>query len=148
MCHDPENSAREVPMPTDVAAAFAVFPQPITQRLLLLRNLVFLVAAEHEDVGEVEETLKWGEPSYLTKQGSTLRMAGKRGDPAHYWLYFHCKTSLVDTFRELYGAQLSFEGNRAITFHIDTPIPIDSIKHCILLALTYHTRKHLPLLGA
>jgi hypothetical protein len=62
-------------------------------------------------------------------------------------MYFNCRTKLVDTFRELYRDQFKFYGNRAIVFHEGDEIPIDALKHCILLALTYHRRKHLPMLG-
>lgn len=37
-------------------------------------------AASFEEIGEIEETLKWVEPSYLTpksKRGSTIRVAWK-----------------------------------------------------------------------
>ena len=63
-------------------------------------------------------------------------------------MFFHCRTSLVATFRELYMEKFTFEGDRAIVFHENDEIPIDELKHCISLALTYHRRKHLPMLGA
>ena len=63
-------------------------------------------------------------------------------------MYFNCNTSLVDTFRELYGDVFMFEGNRAIVFGEADEIPVAELKHCISLALTYHRVKRLPLLGA
>jgi hypothetical protein len=63
-------------------------------------------------------------------------------------MYFHCKTKLVDTFRELYNDTFNFSGNRAIIFSKNDKIPVDELKYCIYLSLTYHRRKHLPLLGA
>jgi hypothetical protein len=114
----------------------------------LLRQLVFDVAKETDGVGEIEETLKWGEPSYLAKGGSTIRMDWKSKTPDQYALYFHCKTKLVDTFKELYRDKVTFEGNRAIIFDQHDELPIEALKHCIALALTYHQRKDLPLLGA
>ena len=62
-------------------------------------------------------------------------------------MYFHCKTKLIDTFRELYRDKFKFEGDRAIVFDEDDDIPIEELKHCIALAMTYHSRKHLPMLG-
>jgi hypothetical protein len=62
-------------------------------------------------------------------------------------MYFHCKTRLVDTFKVLYADSFHFEGNRAIIFNVDDKIPIEALKHCITLSLTYHHRKNLPLLG-
>ena len=131
----------------EVAKVFKTYPKQLQQRLMCLRQLVLDTASESDDVGALEETLKWGEPSYLTKSGSTIRMDWKNSTPDHYALYFHCKTKLVDTFKELYGDKLKFEGNRAIVFHQNDELPIEEVKHCIFLSLTYHRRKHLPMLG-
>jgi hypothetical protein len=75
-------------------------------------------------------------------------MDWKVSKPTQYALYFHCQTRLVDTFKELYGQRFRYEGNRAIIFHQDDTVPVAELKHCITLTLTYHRRKHLPLLGA
>jgi hypothetical protein len=131
----------------EVAAVFKAYPTHMQKSLMSLRQLVLDTASESEDVGALEETLKWGEPSYLTQSGSTIRMDWKNSTPDQYALYFHCKTRLVDTFKQLYGDQLKFEGNRAIVFHQDDEIPIDEVRHCIFLSLTYHRRKHLPMPG-
>lgn len=126
---------------------FDEYPENARARLEEVRNLVFKVAAELE-LGDVEESLKWGEPSYSVKTGSPLRIDWKLKSPNHYYLFFNCKTKLVDTFRELYGEVLEFQGNRAIVFSLSEPLPEGIIKHCLELALTYQQRKHLPLLGA
>jgi len=130
-----------------VAEVFANYPQHMRKNLLFLRQLIFETASETEDISAVEETLKWGEPSYVTKSGSTVRMDWKKAKPHQYAMYFHCQTTLVDTFKELYRDTFKFEGNRAIVFDENDDIPIDELKHCIFLALSYHRRKHLPMLG-
>jgi hypothetical protein len=132
----------------EVAEVFKTFPKHMRKKLMFLRQLVLDTALETEGVGIVEETLKWGEPSYITKGGSTVRLGWKSSIPHQYAMYFHCQSRLVDTFKELYRDKFKFEGNRAIVFEADDEIPIDELKHCILLALTYHYRKHLPMLGA
>ncbi|WOD07906.1 DUF1801 domain-containing protein [Marinomonas sp. GJ51-6] len=126
---------------------FDEFPENARIRLEALRGLVFDIASEL-DLGEVEESLKWGEPSYRVKSGSPLRFDWKPNSPDHYYLFFHCQTKLVDTFRELYGEELEFQGNRAIILPLSKPLPEAIIKQCLELALTYQQRKHLPLLGA
>ena len=131
----------------EVAEVFNNYPKHIRSKLMLLRQLVLETATQNDDVGPLEETLKWGEPSYVTKTGSTIRMDWKNSTPDQYALYFHCKTKLVDTFKEIYGNKLKLEGNRAIVFYLNDEIPVDEVKHCIFLSLTYHSRKHLPLLG-
>ena len=124
------------------------YPASVRQHMLRLRELVFATGAETEGAGTVSEALRWGEPSYSTEVGSPVRMDWKSKTAQQYALYFHCQTRLVDTFRELYPAQLRFEGNRAIVFGVGDLIPTAEVRHCLALALTYHRRKHLPLLGA
>lgn len=131
-----------------VAAAFKDYPPTMRKKLMTLRQLVLDTASELEDVNEIEETLKWGEPSYRSKVGSTVRMAWKEAQPDQYAMYFICTTSLLDTFKVLYGDIFKFDGDRAIVFDQSDDIPFDELKHCISLALTYHNIKHLPLLGA
>lgn len=125
---------------------FDEYPQSALIRLEALRSLIFKVANNLE-LGEVEESLKWGEPSYCTKMGTPIRMDWKLKSPNHYYLFFHCQTRLIDTFRELYGEELEFQGNRAIVLSLSKPLPEVAIQHCLALALTYKQRKHLPLLG-
>ena len=132
----------------NVAQVFDSYPEPMRKKMLRLRQIVFEAAAETEGVAAVEETLKWGEPSYLTKGGSTIRMDWKQKSPHQYALYFNCNTSLVDTFKALYRGFFTFEGNRAIVFRETDELPVDALKHCVSLALRYHRLKHLPLLGA
>ena len=131
----------------DVARIFEGYPKHIRTKMLFLRQLLFDTASEIESIEELEETMKWGEPSYVVKGGSTVRMDWKSSSPTQYAMYFHCKTKLVDTFKELYRNDLTFEGNRAIIFDVDDEVPVEVLKHCIELSLTYHSRKHLPMLG-
>ena len=131
----------------EIEKKFKSYPDQIRNRLLFLRQLILETASEISSVGEVEETLKWGEPSYVTKTGSTIRIDWKKSNPEQYAMYFHCRTTLVDTFKELHRDQLVFEGNRAIVFNENEEIPVDELKQCVSLALTYHLIKHLPMLG-
>ena len=100
-------------------------------------------ASETEGVDGLEETLKWGEPSYLTRGGSTVRMDRKDKSPDRYAIYFNCNTPLVETFKRIYGDTFTFEGKRAIVFGETDQLPIDELKHCVSTALTYHRVKHL-----
>ena len=131
-----------------VAARFQSYPPAARKQLMLLRQLIFDVATEDEEIGTVEETLKWGEPSYISKPGSTLRIDWKERDPERLAMYFNCQTQLVKTFRQLFGKQLTFDGNRAILLPIEGDLPVSSLRQCITFTLTYHRRKHLPMLGA
>lgn len=126
-----------------VAAVFAAYPPAIQRKLLALRKLIFATAAATEGVGELEETLKWGEPAYLTKNrtGSLVRIDWKRTKPEQYAMYFHCQTNLIETFRAEFPNTFTFEGNRAIIFGIEDKIPGEELSLCIAAALTYHRNK-------
>jgi len=132
----------------EVEKVFNTYPDNIRVKMIFLRKLVLETAAEIDGVKNIDETLKWGEPSYLTKGGSTIRMDWKQSKPNQYAMYFNCKTKLIDTFKELYKDKFNFEGNRAIVFNLNDKIPIDELKHCISLSLIYHKIKHLSMLGA
>ncbi|WP_284677136.1 DUF1801 domain-containing protein [Vibrio methylphosphonaticus] len=131
----------------EVISKFDDYPSDIRRSLLDLRSLIFQCALTL-DVGDVEEALKWGEPSYRVKCGSPIRIDWKLKTPHNYYLYFNCSTQLVDTFRELYSDVLEFQGNRAIVLSVAQSFPERELKHCIALAMTYQRIKHLPLLGA
>ena len=127
-----------------VAQAFEAYPVNFRRQLLALRELIFQTAASTEGVGMIEETLKWGEPAYVTSQsksGSTVRIGWKKSNPSQYAMYFHCQTNLVDTFRALFSSEFKFEGNRAIVFNEHDAVPTDSLAFCIAAALTYHRSK-------
>jgi hypothetical protein len=122
----------------NVAEVFESYPPPVRTRLMALRETIFDVADATEGVGQIEETLKWGQPAYLTTEsgsGTTIRLDGmKEGGHA---LYVHCQTSLVDNYRALYDGVLRFGGNRSILFDAGDRPPKAALEHCIRMALTY-----------
>jgi hypothetical protein len=128
-----------------VAEVFERYPPNMRRKLLALRELIFQTARSIEGVGRLEETLKWGEPAYVTsesKSGSTIRIDWKRSRPSQYAMYFHCQTHLIDTFRTLFPTAFKFAGNRAIVFDAEDSVPTDALAFCIAAALTYHHDKH------
>lgn len=131
----------------EVKAVFNRYPDTVQKQMERLRALVLEVATEVEEIKSLEETLKWGEPSYLAKKGSTLRMDWKSKAPNQYALYFKCTSQLVPSFRTVFKDLFTFEKNRAIVFQLDDKLPEAELKQCIKAALTYHSIKHLPLLG-
>ncbi len=132
----------------DVGQVFEGYPDSMRRKMLRLRQTILDTASETEGGNAVNETLKWGEPSYLTKDGSTIRIDWKGKTPGQYAMYFNCNSSLVDTFKAVYGDVFTFEGKRAIVFDENDELPIEELKQCVSLALTNHRVKHLPLLGA
>jgi hypothetical protein len=130
------NASPEMPAP--VAAVFAAYPAGIKAKLLALRRITLDVAAKM-DVA-LEETLKWGQPAYVSKGGSTIRLDRLKGDASRVAMFFICHTDLIASFRDLYP-ELSYEGNRAILLDVRGRLPEDALRHCVSLALTYRARK-------
>ena len=128
-------------------AKFLSYPENVRKKLLSLRELILEVAQESEKIEAIEETLKWGEPSYLSKHGSTIRINQLKKLPNTYAIYFKCTSKLVPTFKQVFGDTFNYEKNRAILFGMDDKLPKKELKKCIELALNYHKVKHLVLLG-
>jgi len=129
-----------------VEEVFKNYPTKVRKQMKDLRKLVLNVAKELDEVAYLEETLKWGEPSYLAKKGSTIRMDWKAKKPDQYAMYFKCTSKLVESFRKVYGDTFNYEKNRAIVFKLDDKIPEKELKNCIKAGLRYHKVKHLPML--
>lgn len=137
-------------MEKTVQQKFETYPENVAVLLHKIRTLILETAAEAE-ISPVEETLKWGEPSYLVKGGTSIRFDWKAKSAEQYCIYFNCKTSLIETIKELYGDLFRYEGSRALVFNVHKggdDLAVDELKHCLLMALSYQQRKHLPLLGA
>jgi hypothetical protein len=131
-------------MPADVAAAFSIFPECVRARLLEVRELIFETAADIECVGPLTETLKWGEPAYLTQatcSGSTIRLGWFRSSERDCAVLFNCRTTLVDDFRERFPGVFVYEKNRAIVLDASKPLPKAPLSSCLGTALTYHRRR-------
>lgn len=127
-----------------VARHFETCPVGIRKKLFELRELIFDTAAATQGVGEIEETLKWGEPAYVTaqsKSGSTIRIDWKKAQPEQYAMYFHCQTNLIETFRTVFPNDFNYIGNRSIVFNETDTVPMDTLAFCIAAALTYHLKR-------
>ncbi len=126
---------------------FVNYPDKVRDKMQYLRALVIETAEDTVGIEELEETLKWGEPSFVTKNGSTLRIDWKEKSPNHYAMYFQCTSRLVNTFRMVFDHKFQYEGNRAIVFQLNQKIPELELKECIRASLMYHDVKHIPTLG-
>ena len=126
------------PMPHPVAAAFDAMPGDVRDALLPIRKRLFAVA-DATGTGPLSETLKWGEPAYLTeatKAGSTVRLGISGGRAA---VFFNCNTALVDGFRSDFPEAFDYVGNRALLVGANTDDAVLDI--CLTRALTYHRTK-------
>jgi hypothetical protein len=127
----------------DVAQVFAKYQTQTKQALLAIRQWIFEIAQSTEGIGQIEECLKWGEPSYVThkpKSGTTLRLSQLKSNPNEYGLYVHCQTTLIEEFQTVYP-DFKYDKNRGVIFDSSQPMASDAVKQFVFLALTYHFRK-------
>ena len=130
-------------MTTPVQQAISAWPEPAQAVAKDLRRLVFEVA-EDTGTGPLTETLKWGQPAYLNsarRVGTTIRLGYAAGEEDPLRLLVHCGTTLVDSYRERFGKELSFQGNRAICLSETGDLPEEPLRQCIAMALGYHVNK-------
>lgn len=138
-----ENSSATPFADSDVEAAFGRHEESVRSRLLALRELILEAARTTDGVGDVVETLKWGQPSYLTvkpKSGTTIRIDATGGASEPCGVYFHCQSRMIQDIKEVYPDVFEFEGKRALILPADKPLPEDELLHCFAMALTYHKK--------
>ena len=126
-------------LPATVGNVFATYPAPARKLLLAIREMIYETATALPEAGRITETLKWGEPAYLTsapKSGTTIRLAWSPKRPETAGIFVNCQTTLLDEWRSLYSGVLDLVGNREIRLPLGQPLPKDPIRHCIAMALT------------
>ena len=124
-----------------IAAVLADYPEAARAYANRLATLIREEAVRLK-AGPLTETLKWGEPAFLTeatKSGTTIRMAWKPKAPDVLQMLVPCQTSLVDTWRDRFP-ELRYAGDRAVLLPLGAPLPEVALRSCIALALTYHRR--------
>jgi hypothetical protein len=127
-----------------VAAVFEAYPKDLRKKIDRLRSLVFEVAIETEGVGALNETLKWGSPSYLTAEsgsGTTVRIDRVGWHKEKYGVFVHCQSGVIEQFKSAFGNEYDYDGKRGIILDSKNEIPEEAVRHFIWLALTYHLRK-------
>lgn len=139
--------SNEASMEVSVKKKFETYPDTVAASLIQLRQLIFSTAKQ-EGIASLGECLKWNEPSYISPYGTTIRFDWKAKAPEQYCIYFNCKTTLIETVKEVYGDTFTYEGNRALVFQLTESLPTKALTHCLSMALRYKKLKHLPLLGA
>ncbi|MEM9999827.1 MAG: DUF1801 domain-containing protein [Pseudomonadota bacterium] len=115
---------------------------PCKDRYEEIKHLIAQAAAEVPGIGAIDETIKWGQPSFApAKQGIGSSVRIETRPDGEFGLMFICTTGLVDEFRSIYGDTLHFEANRAIVLKDGPLAEQDALKHCIQLALTHKLRR-------
>lgn len=127
-----------------VTEAISTMPASVRARLLTLRAMIREVAGTTPGVGALTETLKWGQPAFLTSEtgsGTTLRLGTDKKAPDTVKLFVPCQTDLIEQFRMHYGDSLHYSGKRAVIPGEMNPAEDAALRQCIALALTYHARR-------
>lgn len=129
----------------EIESIFNSYSDNSRKQLLTIREIIFDVAKRDKDIKGVFEEVRWGQPSYITNQtksGSTIRLGVFEKDKIA--VFFHCKTTLIERFRVIYGDKLEFSKNRAIIIDPKKKIScdvMDAISHCIQMSLRYNIDK-------
>ena len=112
-------------------AVFDAMPDGANECAIALRALI-----AHQTEGiEVQECLRWGQPTYIAPKGSMLRIGiTKSGDVA---LFAHCQTTIISDFAAQCGTDFQIEGNRAVVFKTTADIQPEKLRLMIAHALRY-----------
>ncbi|MEJ0033697.1 MAG: DUF1801 domain-containing protein [Bacteroidota bacterium] len=127
-----------------VESVFEEYPKSLRRKLDRMRELIFEVAIETDGVGPLEETLKWGSPSYLTcetNSGTTVRIDRIGWQKEKYGIFVHCQSGVMEQFKAAFGNDFDYDGKRGLILDAKDEMPEEAIRHFIWLALTYHLRK-------
>jgi hypothetical protein len=112
-------------------------PDGVAIALREARTMILHAAEVAEGVGALTETLKWGEPAYLTeapKTGTTLRLGQIGGRAA---IMVPCSTTIIEDARAMFGDVPELSGKRGVILGGERQI----VDYVIDAALTYHSRK-------
>ncbi|APX11725.1 hypothetical protein [Tateyamaria omphalii] len=130
-------------LPSDILTRVESWPQSAQSHFLRTRTLVHDVATS-EDVGPLDESLKWGQPSWRPKRartGSTLRLDWSPATPDRLLAFVDCKTDLAAQMDHRFPGQFHNDGRRALGFDTTHPLDKDAVWQLARLTLTYHRSK-------
>lgn len=128
-------------LPIDLQNVLNAWPKDAQTHFHELREIVHDTATANPLVGPLHETLKWGEPSFLTdksRSGTTLRICWKAKTPDEIGLFVICRTDMLEQVRALFPDAFRYEGTRAAYLPLSQPIPVDAVSYLVSRAQTYH----------
>ncbi|MGH1423915.1 MAG: DUF1801 domain-containing protein [Pseudooceanicola sp.] len=124
-----------------IAAYFDAAPAKDRAGLAVLRALIFDCAADLPDVGALCETLRWGQPSYVSARhrvGTPLRLGLTKG--GGFAIYAHCQTQVIPAFAAAFPGMDRVDGSRGILFRDVGDIDPNRHGQLVRHALTYHLK--------
>lgn len=114
----------------------------LTNHLDQVRAMIMRIAQETNGIGEIVESIKWGQASFATahpKSGTPVRI-GDNVEAGTYSVYISCSTSLISDFRDTHPDMFDYYGNREIRFDLKTPLPKRELFIFLSAALTYYQK--------
>ncbi|MGH1463908.1 MAG: DUF1801 domain-containing protein [Cognatishimia sp.] len=122
-----------------VTEAFDAFPDQTRPGLLKLRDLILTEAQNLPQIGQVQEVLRWGQPSFITpkvKAATPLRLGTHKA--SSFALFAHCQSSVISDYGLRFPGWDRLDGNRAVLFDDISDIEPFRLGTLIRHALTYH----------
>ncbi|MGE8720984.1 DUF1801 domain-containing protein [Leptospira terpstrae] len=136
------NVKPKYPIPSESLSSYYFNLSPVMlDKFMEIRNWIYEISQANDQIGEIEECIKWGQPSFLTpitKSGSTIRI-GKVND-AEFALFFNCKTTIAQEIA-IEFPELKCDGKRALYFAANQKLAKTKVISCLQKALLYHKRK-------
>ncbi|MEP5732549.1 MAG: hypothetical protein ABJL67_24625 [Sulfitobacter sp.] len=129
--------------PQPLLDIIAHWSDPAQQAVWICRTLFHQISTER-DIGPLDETLKWGQPSWRPvrpRTGSTLRMGWRQADADHLAFFVDCKTNLAAQMQDIYPDVFQNDGKRALLLPLSRPFAEQAVAHLAELTFTYHQRK-------
>ncbi|WP_417834380.1 DUF1801 domain-containing protein [Thalassospira xiamenensis] len=116
----------------DLSTKFACYPDDARSALMTIRGWIFELAA-NIPIGMITETLKWGEPAWVTPSGSgtTIRADWKPKAPDRIAIYVNCQTDLIDRVRSHFDGVLECQGNGRSCLRWIARFPKKQLKPCL-----------------
>ncbi len=111
-----------------------------------IKDLIFSCAQELQ-LGSLILTTKWGEASFVSKKGVTIRIAAYKHQENTLGIFFPCSSTMIHTCRDLFPAEFDYEKNRAILISAKNKTNQQALKLLLRSALEYHNVKQAPHLG-
>ncbi len=130
-------------MDQSLITAIAPWPDAAQRHFSIARQLVYAVATD-QNIGPLEESLKWGQPAWRpakARTGSTLRLYWSASDPRHLAAYVDCKTDIAAQMALRFADQFNNDGRRALAFSLEEALPEDAFWQLAHLTLCYHRLK-------
>ncbi|WP_299419338.1 DUF1801 domain-containing protein [uncultured Shimia sp.] len=121
---------------------FTTVPEGARDQLESLRDII-RAAAEATDTAPLEESLKWGQPSFAPskRMGTPIRLSWSHKSPERAEMLVHCQTTLVDAWRHRFGDLFDYDGTRAVHIDLAAHLPEEALHIMAVMALTYHKTK-------